>query len=249
LDALVLIGSCCLICLLPLSLYFLFLSHLHSRRRPMMLDGKWDFACLLLGISGFLLILGPLLLTIVDSTWRSIFVSGQLHRLGSVFEKQAILWSGLGTVYVVAMVGLLVALLRSRGRSSVIYGMPANRFDALFSATLERVRRVWRVQKNVYEIRGGRSETDVPVADANDFAEVEVDPFPSMGLVTLHWDEPVSAIRTEVELELEKTFERLETPSSPAAGWFLTASVSIFMVMLVWMAFLIYTMWTSGQRH
>lgn len=245
-DSLVLIGSCCLVCLLPLSLYFLFLSHLHSRNRPIIVEGKWDFACLLLGISGFLLILGPLLLTLIDSTWRAIWVSGQLQRLRTVLEKEAILWSGVGTVYVLAMTYLVVQLLRSRSLKSVIYGMPANRFADLFSGALERLQRVWRVQGNVYEIRGTVPETLTP--NPNDFTEVEVEPFPSMGLVTLHWDEPKSAIRTEVEVELEKTFERLETPVSPVAGWFLTASVSIFFVMLVWMAFLIYTMWTTGRR-
>jgi hypothetical protein len=202
-------------------------------------NGRWDFVCLLLGISGFLLILGPVLLTVVDSTWRAIWVTGQFHRARTVLEKEVLLWSAMGGFYLLFMFLFMFQLLRSRSFNSVIYGMPSNRFEELLTTTLERLGHPWSSVGNYFQIRSNR--------DPQEFTELEVEPFPSMGIVTLHWDEIRSPLRSEVETELEKTFDRMTTPPSPVSGWFFTASVTLFFVLLVWMAFLIVFMWTAGR--
>src|SRR4051794_41973769 len=61
---------------MPLAIYLLYLAHLNGRTPPTLVPGPWDFGAVLLGLSGFLLLAGPLLITLADSAWRGYAFGG-----------------------------------------------------------------------------------------------------------------------------------------------------------------------------
>src|SRR5262249_32311936 len=147
--ALVLIGSGCLVCLLPLALYLLFLAYLNNRRQPSLLSGTWDLACLLLGLSGFFLVGGPVLLSAFDSAWRALVFEGSGH-LRSVPRSDAVVWSILAAVYILALAAVIVLLLRARQRIGVIYNFPPVGAEDMVAGSLERLGLRWRQNHGVF---------------------------------------------------------------------------------------------------
>jgi hypothetical protein len=250
LDSLVFIGSCSLVCLLPLSLYFLFLTYLNQRTHPTMMSGTWDFASVLLGLGGFLLLLGPLLLSIVDSTWRGIWISGGFSEVRVILKKEGIFWSLLATFYVAVLISGIYLLIRSRRDTTVIYNLPSSYLDEAFIESLERLNRVWRKVANRFEIgmlRNADSEKEPSNRNSESISVIEVDSFPSMRNASLKWREDDLQIREQVELDFRRTLERMDVGANPVGGWFLTASVTIFVIMLMWMLFLIYLVVTPPR--
>src|SRR5713226_10358576 len=63
-------------CLFPVALYCLYLAMLHNRRNPTMISGSWDFAGVLIALSGFLLIGGTLLVFCLNNAARDYWFRG-----------------------------------------------------------------------------------------------------------------------------------------------------------------------------
>lgn len=64
---------------------------------------------------------------------------------------------------------------------------------------------------------------------AHPWAELSVESFPTMRHVTLHWQGQDEAIRLEVEIELSKMLARVPSHHNPAARWFLSLSIGLFL--------------------
>jgi hypothetical protein len=79
----------------------------------------------------------------------------------------------------------------------------------------------------------------MPAELANRRAGLELEPFPSMCNIVLHWHGDDS-VRRDVEAELHRTLRETAAPDNPAANWFLTAASLIFCVLLGAMLFLIF---------
>jgi len=109
----IVLGSGCLVCLMPLALYLLYLAHLNGRTPPALVPGPWDFGAVLLGLSGFLILAGPLLLTLVSAVWRS-YAFGGWADLKSVGAREA--WAGslMAVGYLILMGVGIFTLLRAR---------------------------------------------------------------------------------------------------------------------------------------
>src|SRR5205085_2045875 len=123
LDAtLIFIGSGCLVCLMPLAVYLLYLSYVNGRSSPTLISGPWDFGALLLGLSGFLLLLGPFVVTLIDSAWRS-HAYGSWANLKGIGRKEAILGSIIATGYYLMLLVLIPLLLRTRRRVTALYNV------------------------------------------------------------------------------------------------------------------------------
>jgi hypothetical protein len=254
LHSLTLIGSGCLVCLMPLALYLFFLASLNQRPRPTLVSGSWDFAAALLGLSGFLLVGGPVLLSALDSTWRSYLFRGNFAQVRAAWETNSIIWSTIAGFYLVLLGGGSALVLRARGRVTVIYNLdPATLPDTL-TAALDGLGLPWRRVLGGYEIGGKRRKAvvlddDAPAADAKPALDpggrsafVVIDTFPGLCHASLKWLDPDPLLRREVEAALVKALDATESPENPAGGWFMTASVSLFFILILWMAFLIYTM-------
>jgi hypothetical protein len=245
LDAiLILIGSGCLVCLMPLALYLLYLSHLNGRTPPPLVPGPWDFAAVLLGLSGFLILAGPVLLTLVHSTWRS-YAYGGWADLKGIGQWEAIAASAMAVGYLLVVGAGAALLIKLRRPLTAIYNVAADNVEAAVTGALDELGYPWRRAVGLIEI-GLKKVTDPVEPGAEPFppetATVRVDRFPATAHATLRWGGDAAGVRREVEPVLARS---LTAPvRNPVAGWMFTAAVSVMVAMLLWLVVLIYLVMT-----
>ncbi|HKB06483.1 MAG TPA: hypothetical protein VKD90_30085, partial [Gemmataceae bacterium] len=165
---LIFIGSGCLVCLMPLALYLLYLAHLNGRTPPALVPGPWDFGAVLLGLSGFLILAGPLLLTLVSSVWRS-YAFGGWADLRSVGTREA--WAGsLMAIGYLILVGVgIYMLLRSRRKITAIYNATPDGVEPALVGVLDELGYPWRRANGFIEI-GVKKLTEPEAAHERFFA-------------------------------------------------------------------------------
>ena len=132
------IGSGCLVCLMPLAVYFLYLSYLNGRTPPTFVSGPWDLAAVLLGLSGFIILSGPLLVSLIDSTWRS-YAFGGWANLRGIGQREARVGSFLASGYFLILVCAIPLLLRSRRRVTAIYNVASTMVESTLTGILEEL--------------------------------------------------------------------------------------------------------------
>jgi hypothetical protein len=231
LTFLIRIGAGSLFCLAPLALYLLFLATLNHRRRATMLSGVWDYTCLLLGLSGFLLAGGPVLVSAVDSGWRSYWFGGHFADLKKVWHTNGVIWSIIAGGYLTAVGGLIGLFMFLRKRTTVIYNIDPPALPEALIAALDECRLTWR------QVMGG-----VEIGRAGVGGFVTIQSFPLLRNASLQWRDEDPLVRQEVEAAIDKLLQASESPANPVGGWFMTAAVTLFVIMVIWMAFLIWAL-------
>jgi hypothetical protein len=243
---LILIGSGCLVCLMPLAIYLLYLSHLNGRTPPTLVPGPWDFATLLLGLSGFLILAGPLAITLLDSSWRGHAYGGWAD-MRSVGQREALYGSLMAVGYLIVLVCGVTYLMRSRRPVTAVYNVAAASAENALVTLLDDLGYPWRRANGQVEI--GIHKLADPTAPptrffAHETATVRVDVFPATAHATLRWGGVDAGVRREVETALPNALAAYSGPRNPVAGWMFTAAVSVLIVMLLWLIVLIYIVMT-----
>jgi hypothetical protein len=244
--ALIVIGSGCLVCLMPLAIYLLYLSHLNGRTPPTLVPGPWDFGAVLLGLSGFLLLAGPLLITLLDSTWRG-YAFGGWADLKMVGQREALAGTLMAVGYLTIVGTGVTWLLRGRRPVTAVYNVAAAATESAVVGVLDDLGHPWRRANGLIEI------APRPQADASgpsfphEVATVRVDAFPATGHATLRWGGAADGVRREVEAALPRALAAFAGARNPVAGWLFTAAVSVLVVMLLWLVVLIYIVMTPAR--
>ncbi len=234
--------------LFPIGVYCGVLGLINRRLRPLMVNGAWDFVGLLFASSGFLLVVGPAVL------------SGQYHRnlfefsFGRPSPGQTLhdiwsLWWGIWLFYFLVVLGGGAFLLWWRGRSTVVYNVEPEELERTFLETLEHLGLSASRVGDRYTIQVaspaaaavGADDTAITATPPrpattlglSEPAVVELDAFPALFHVTLHWRVFAPALRAEVERELGRALAKLETPENNTATWFLSISTSIFLLIFL----------------
>jgi hypothetical protein len=242
LDAIfIFLGSGCLVCLMPLALYLLYLSHLNGRTPPPLVPGPWDFAAVLLGLSGFLILAGPLLLTLVNSTWRANAYGGwaDLKGLG---RWEAVGASAMAIGYLLIMGAGASLLIKRRRPVTAVYNVPADAVEPTLVGVLDELGYPWRRAAGQVEI--GLTKLTEPAGELADIggATVRVDTFPATCHATLRWSGDWVGVRREVEPALARSLPA--AGKNPVAGWLFTAALAVMGAMLLWTVVLIYIVMT-----
>lgn len=262
-NSLVLIGSGCLICLMPLALYLLFLSYLNQRSQSTMISGPWDFGCVLLGLSGFILVGGPTLLSIVDASWRGSLFGGDFNHIRAAWGANSVVWSRLAVAYAAVLGAIIVFFMFLRTKMTIIYNVDSSSVEEALNVAIKRSGLGYRRIIGGIEITARQPNREVVADDAGGqissaqkvtppsvlagglTAVVQIEPFPSLCHAALRWRDDHPLVRAEVEGALAKVLQTREAPANSIAGWFMTASICIFVVMLLWMSFLIYQLFVA----
>src|SRR5262245_54900401 len=109
-------------CLAPLALYLLWLATVTRRERPTLVSGQWDFVGLVLGLSGFVLFGGGLVLSLFQSNFR-YWMRGNFESLRAAWGQEKVTWVLLALLYLIAVTGWIVLTLAARRRSLVVYNV------------------------------------------------------------------------------------------------------------------------------
>jgi hypothetical protein len=198
-------------CFPPLSVYLLWLATLVRRSRPTILSGTWDFAALLLGLSGFIFFGGALVLTVLQSNFR-YWMRGNFEGLRAAWGQERVLWMLLAGAYVLIVVGWVAATVLTRRRSLVIYNVEPAEFEMAIADVFEQLGRPLERRGNLWLSSG-------PV--------FELDRFEAGHTVTFRWVTNDVVLIQEVERLLPAAVRRLAPEANGAAAWLMAVALSL----------------------
>jgi hypothetical protein len=229
-----------LVCVFPLSFYFLILATLHHRPRPTIIPGVWDTAALFCGLSGFFLVGGTVLIGSLDQTIREYWLRGGTLREWRILHLQAdrsakVLWAA----YLLGLSAILVRGIRSRRCVTVIYQLTPDELEALLHPILERLHQHAERRGAWWRIRSNAEESPARPKPDRFQPALKVDGSDAMRIALIRWHRVDASLREDLEAELRRAIRGVYRPPSPAGVWFLTATGVIFMAtaMLLGMIF------------
>jgi len=245
----ILLGSGCLVCLTPLAIYLLYLAHLNGRTPPTLVPGPWDFGAVLLGLSGFLILAGPLLLTLVNSVWRG-YAFNSWAELRVMVEREATAGSLMAVGYLIVVGAGIAWLLRIRRPVTAVYNVAAATVEPTLVEVVEQLGYPWRRTEGRIEIdiRKPIDKATPPRFFPHELATVKVTAFSATGHATIRWAGECEGVRSEVEVALSGALPPYANRKNPVAGWLTLAAVSILGLMLLWLAVLIYIVMTPMRN-
>src|SRR5687768_10963759 len=162
---------------MPLALYLLFLSFLNQRERPTLMSGPWDFACLMLGLSGFLLVGGPVVLSLFDSTLRSHLFSGNFQQMRTAWDANSRIWSLIAASYLALLILCIMLVLMIRRSVTIVYNVDTSTLETMVSQVLDALGIGWTRIIGGFQI-GGRIKKARPILDDHASAEQSSAPSP-----------------------------------------------------------------------
>jgi hypothetical protein len=228
-------------CLFPLAFYCLVLANLNNRRRPTLVPGPSDFAGVLLATAGFVIVGGPLILAGLHESWRRGLLRGSFASIRAALAESTSPWLLLWATYFAIVVGGAVWLLLRRRAVSVVYNIDPAAGQKLVAELLDHLGLPWGRRDGAYLIDSqGQPSTARRSASRSERASrmpvgqtvLEVTEAPVLRHLTLRWTAGNGAARSRFEAELRNALEHVESPANPAAGWFLTAASTLFIVLL-----------------
>jgi hypothetical protein len=260
----------------PIAVYCTIIGMVNRRQRPLMVSGAWDFLGALFAVSGFLLFLGPSLLT---GTFRESMNELPFQR-GSTSLSTAIAamwasWWVAWVLYYLLVVGGAAYLVWLRRNTTVIYNIDLRTFETVLARLTDRLGlRASRIGNRLFL---GVSDAPVPLTTAADVAQhvtanpapaadpsshvsanpmpadgamdagaaprpvrliaeqliVDVDAFPMMSNVSLHWRTASPAARANLERELRQALEETPVPENAVSVWLLGIATLLFLLIIM----------------
>lgn len=232
------IGSGCIVCLMPLAIYLLYLANLNTKANAVLVPGTWDIASTLLGIGGFILIMGPMLLTLVDHQWRS-YAFGNWDTLKTVGPRESRAWSMMATGYFLILLGIIPALIRVRRPYTAIYNVDLTTLEQTITLAIEHAGFTSKQQGNKWSLL---------LPNGKDIGELSVDQFKTLSHVTLRWSGNWAEVRPLIEKQLTQILDRQPASRSPSGGWFYTAGIATMIVLLFWMVVMVVMIVSPGSN-
>jgi hypothetical protein len=224
------------LCFIPLALYCVALAGVNRRPHPSLVSGVADFAWALLGLSGFLIVGGPVMLAGMHSAWRISVFRGSFEAVGALLDEPTWPWIILwGAYFTAVLAGVIVIYRRRRATSIICHADPASALEALTDVCGRLDLPV--AQRGARLVLGGAARSAV----------LDVRPAPVLRSVTLTWRSDPAEMRPIFEEELRRTLLTVPAPDNPLATWLLTAATGLFIVQLV--AFGLFVLFLYYARH
>jgi hypothetical protein len=197
-----------LFCLAPVALYLLWLALLARRDRPTVVSGPWDFAALVGGLAGFILLGGGVVLSLLQSGFR-YWMRGNLEAFRGAWNSDKNTWIFLSAVYLLLVVGGVALALVSRRRTLVVYNVETVEFEATLAEVFEQLGRP-------AERKGRRWVAGVPLC--------ELERVDGGHAATLRWLSDDRQLFQEVERVLREAVVGLAPEDNPAARWLMAVA-------------------------
>lgn len=211
-------------CLIPLAMYLLWLAQVTRRDHPTVVSGPWDFAGLALGLSGFVLFGGGIVLTLLQSNSR-FWMRGKFNDLHAMWMQEQVFWSRIVFYYLVLVGGAVAYELFARRRSLVVYNVEPAAFEALLTEVFEQLGRA-------VERRGKLWVAGAPL--------FELDTFEGGYTVTLRWISPDQRLFEDVTRQLRAALATQSTAENAVTRWLMAAAVGCGTVVVCCFGLLVY---------
>jgi len=177
-----------------------------------------------MGLSGFLLYGGGLLLSLLQSNAR-YWMRGNFEALRDAWGQEKVAWSLFVLVYLLLVVGGSALALLSRRRTLVVYNVEPGPFETTLAEVFEQIGRPAERRGNVW-VAG------VPVC--------ELAPFAGGRTVTLRWVADDPPLTQEVERNLRAAVGGIPTADSQTARWLMSSAVGTAVIAVVCTVLLIF---------
>ncbi len=230
-------------CLFPLTIYCLILAYVNHRPRPTMVPGAWDFVGVLLGLSGFILVGGPLLVAAVDDLFRQFWFQGNWADLRTRLSDSN-LWLGIWGVYFVLLIVAVRWQLTGRQAWTAIYNIEPRKTKEIVYEALKQQGHEVQMHPTGLRVRSASHRPDHPfglpaIAAGGESSWVEVDETHASHHALLHWNEIPRQQRQAVENTLDQLLGKVASADNPVTGWLLTAVGAFLIIMLFCVLFIL----------
>jgi hypothetical protein len=210
-------------CLTPFTLYLIWLGYVNKRDRPTVVSGVWDFVALLLGLSGFGVAAGVVVLSATMGLLRQ-FNAANFRDLSKSWGADHTTWLVLfagGVMMAVALIGS--ALVRRRNTLSV-YTVSLPALEDAVSDTLAGL--------GLTAKRFGDGWSDGRPL-------VEIVPFHVFRFVTVRLLAPDARLVNELDRNLRVSLGVVPATDNPAARWVMSACICSFVTDLCFVALIL----------
>jgi hypothetical protein len=224
------------VCLIPLAIYCMGMAGINRRPHPILISGVADLAWALLGLSGFLVVGGPLVLSGLRSAWRLAVFRGSFAAVEGLLDERTWPWILLWFVYFGGIVALVIAFYRRRRAVTIAMNLDPALAMPSISETCARLD-LPIATKGARLVLGGAARSAV----------VDVRPAPVLRSATLTWQSDPAEMRPIVESELRRILAGLPAPENPLPAWLLTAAGVLFCLQIV--AFALFILFLYYTRH
>ncbi|HSQ54824.1 MAG TPA: hypothetical protein VLM40_03690 [Gemmata sp.] len=194
--------------LLPLSVYLFTIARITRRDHPTVVSGPWDFVGVILGLSGFIVFGGGLVLALAQSNFR-YSTRGNLEAFRDAWHREGTIWILISAAYLLLVVGIVALTLFSRRRSLVIYNVDPTVFEGTITEVFEHMGRP-------IERRGNLWSSGTPL--------FELDRFVGGHTVTLRWVSDDRRLFEEVERLLREALRDVESDENVASRWLMACA-------------------------
>ena len=135
----------CMAVIFPFGIYCLIIARLNSRPHPVLVWGVWDFATVVLAVSGLLLYVGPGLMTGFSAPWRDVWLELNYRSLRHIPNPGpgSWTWTGLWYSYFALLAGGLALASWQRRKFTAIYNVEAASLAACLAQALDRLQYSW----------------------------------------------------------------------------------------------------------
>jgi hypothetical protein len=222
LGYLYLLGTGLAIGLVPFAVYLLYIGSLHRRRRPMLLSGTTDAAILFAGIGGFLILGGPIFVSLLDSGLREFWTDGNLHELQRKIQVRPLAYSLYCVSYSCFLLSMILATLLSRSNLDVIYNIDQAQMQNAISLACQRLE---ASSLPINDISADRQILASSLSGAEQ-GDVELDVIDSQRTATIRWNGDYQLGKRFIR-ELDHALRDQLCDDSPVAKWFTLGAATI----------------------
>lgn len=214
-------------CLIPLAFYLFWLAHLTRRAHPVAVTGAWDFAGLAVGLSGFVVFGGGVVLTLLQANFR-YWMRGNFEALRDAWIQERVTWSLLVFFYLAVVFGAVALTLLARRRSLVVYNIEPAACEALVAEVFEQLGKPLSRTGNLWSSGG------IPL--------FELDTFEGGRTATLRWLSEDVRVFEDVSRLLRTALATHPTEENQVTRWLMSAAlgnaavvVSSFGLLVYWL--------------
>jgi hypothetical protein len=222
---------CGVFCLIPLAMYLLWMASVTRRERSVPVSGTWDFAGLVLGLSGFIVFGGGLLLHLFQSNFR-YWMRGNVEAFRAAWMQERVTWMLLVGFYLAIVFGWVALTLAMRRRSLVVYNVDPATFETTLLEVFDQL-------GCPIERRGKLWIGASPL--------LELDTFEGGRTVTVRWVSPDQRLFEDVNRLLRAALATQSTGENPASRWIMSAAVGTSVIVVCSFGLLLYGLSVMGR--